>query len=97
MRVIFPLFVSAAMDFTVALGKKSKSLPWAAKKEYTSLERFVFGTHGSSTVLQGKLAPSYGRRYLPSARPGWAQETGLSYLVFSENRFPSEPSCSAMK
>lgn len=100
MQVIFQLPVSAAVYFMVALGEKSKSLPCAAKKKRTQALYDLYlapVVAVCSTVLQGKLAPGYSRRYLPSARQGWAQEAGSSYLVFSENRCPSELCCCAMK
>ena len=87
------------MDFMVALGKRVDPCHVQQKKRTQALNDLYLAltVAACSTVLQGKLAPSYSRRYLSSARPGWAQEAGLSYLVFSENRFPSKPCRSAMK
>lgn len=99
MRVIFLLFASAAMDFMVALGEGLNPCHVQQKKRTQTLNDLYLAltVAACSTVLQGKLTPSYSRRYLANARPGSAQEAGLSYLVFSENRFPSEPCHSAMK
>lgn len=98
----FCYFVSAAMDFMVALGKRLKPChiqeKKIKKKDNTSLESLVFGTNSSCLLnsASGQAGTRLQQEVLPSARPGWAREAGSSNPVFSENRFLSEPCLSAL-